>query len=117
MALNGIRPPSESDRSTIVLSAVGHDTSSAAGVVTGKEPIQLKAQRKIDEVNRTAKQIDSKNLSTGDSSRYALAEKLIRNAEKTWAEHDFAAAASLAKKASDLLAPLPRLAEASPAGR
>lgn len=91
--------------------------SSGAGSDTANEPIQVKAERMIREVTRIAKQIDLKNLSANDSKRYVLAEKLIGNAEKTRADHDFAAAASLANKASDLLAPLPRLAEPIPAKR
>ena len=100
MAPNGIRPSSESAGSTIVLSSAGHDPSSPAGVAAAKESIQTNAQRMIGEVNRSAKQIDSKKLDAGNSSRYALAQKLMRNADTTYADHDFAAAASLAKKAS-----------------
>ena len=83
-------------------------TSSAARV---NETIHAKAERRIRTVKATVKHIDQSSLSASEASRYSLATKLIGSAEKTMAEHDYAAAASLAKKASELLAPLPRRPE------
>ena len=82
--------------------------SSAARV---NETIHAKAERRIRTVKATVKRIDQSSLSASEASRYSLATKLIGSAEKTMAEHDYAAAASLAKKASELLAPLPRRPE------
>jgi hypothetical protein len=92
------------------------DTSSRAAAPTSSatpvnESIQAKAERMIRAVKATAKEIDQSRLSTSDTSRYSLATKMIRSAEKTMTEYDYAAAASLAKKAIDLLAPLPRRPE------
>ena len=89
-------------------------TSTATPV---NESIQAKAERMIRTVKATATQIDQTSLSANEASRFKLASRLIRNSEKTMTEHDYAAAASLARKATDLLAPLPRKSESTPAHR
>jgi hypothetical protein len=119
----GERPESSGTPASPAASTTGNEaaltpratpTSAAA---PANESIQAKAERMIRAVKATAKKIDQASLSASEASRFALASRLIRNAEKTMTEQDFAAAASLAKKAGDLLAPLPRLTESTPAHR
>ncbi len=111
----GERPESSGTPGTPATTATGNVAATLPGATPtataapANESIQAKAERMMRTVKATAKQIDQASLSASESSRFTLAAKLIRNAEKPMAEHDFAAAASLAKKAIDLLAPLPRV--------
>jgi hypothetical protein len=110
----GERPESSGTPGTPATTATGNVATAPGATPTAtaapaNESIQAKAERMMRTVKATAKQIDQASLSASESSRFTLAAKLIRNAEKPMAEHDFAAAASLAKKAIDLLAPLPRV--------
>lgn len=114
--------PSQSAESRFAPTTDRSDTSAPAATPTssappGNESIQAKAERMIRTVNTTAKEIDRSSLSASETSRYSLATKLIRSAEKTMTEFDYAAAASLAKKAIDLLAPLPRLPQSKSSDR
>ncbi|HYL58311.1 MAG TPA: hypothetical protein VEU51_05530 [Candidatus Acidoferrales bacterium] len=119
----GERPESSGTPGSPAASATGNDSAltpratPTATVAPVNESIQAKAERMIRTVKATAKQIDQPSLSASEAGRFKLAARLIRSAEKTMAEHDYAAAASLAKKATDLLAPLPRQSESAPAHR
>lgn len=70
-----------------------------------------KAAKLIQDVDKIEKRVDRKNLSSDDSQRDILAQKLMQEARKALAEHDSVAAISLATKASTLLEPLPKLAD------
>ena len=63
----------------------------------------------VDDVSRTAQQIDRKSLGADDQRRAQLADALVASAKQALADHDYAAADSLATKASVLLAPLPKV--------
>jgi hypothetical protein len=70
-----------------------------------------KAAKLIQDIDKIEKRVDRKNLSSDDSQRDILAQKLMHEAKKALSEHDSVAAMSLATKASTLLAPLPKLAD------
>jgi hypothetical protein len=70
-----------------------------------------KASKLIEDVDKVEKRVDRRNLSSDDSQRDILAQKLMQEARKAFAEHDSVAAISLATKASTLLEPLPKLAD------
>jgi hypothetical protein len=69
-----------------------------------------KAAKLIQDVDRMARRIDRKNLTGDDSQRDILAQKLLQEANKAFADRDSVAAISLATKASTLFEPLPKLA-------
>jgi hypothetical protein len=70
-----------------------------------------RAAKLIQDIDKIEKRVDRKNLSSDDSQRDILAQKLLQEAKKALSEHDSVAAMSLATKASTLLAPLPKLAD------
>ncbi len=70
-----------------------------------------RAAKLIEDIDKIEKRVDRKNLSSDDSQRDILAQKLMQEARKAFAEHDSVAAISLATKASTLLEPLPKLAD------
>ena len=70
-----------------------------------------KAAKLIQDIDQIENRVDRRNLSSDDSQRDILAQKLLQEAKKSLAEHDSVAAMSLATKASTLLAPLPKLAD------
>jgi hypothetical protein len=70
-----------------------------------------KAAKLIQDVDKIEKRVDRRNLSSDDSQRDILAQKLMQEARRAFAEHDSVAAISLATKASTLLEPLPKLAD------
>jgi hypothetical protein len=93
---------------TPTLSSPAMDSSGSSG-----DAGPPKAAKLIEDVDGTERRVDRKNLSADDSQRDILAQKLIQEAKKSLAEHDSAAAISLATKAATLLAPLPKLADSA----
>ncbi len=71
----------------------------------------------IHEVSEEAKKIDSKNLDGDEKRRETIALRLIKSAEKSYADQDYSAAYSLAVKASILLKPLPETTSAASPAR
>lgn len=77
----------------------------------GQSGDSAKAAKLIQDVDKMARRIDRKNLTGDDSQRDILAQKLLQEANKAFADRDSVAAISLATKASTLFEPLPKLAE------
>ena len=71
------------------------------------------AAKLIQDIDKVEKRVDRKNLSADDSQRDILAQKLLQQAKKSLAQRDSVAASSLARKASTLLEPLPKLADSA----
>jgi hypothetical protein len=81
--------------------------SEPSGPPGGGNP--AKAAKLIQDIDGVEKRVDRENLSADDSQRDILAQKLLQEAKKAFAEGDSVAAVSLAAKASTLLEPLPKL--------
>jgi hypothetical protein len=97
-------------RSTPALRSPALDAPGTTG-----ESNPAKAAKLIQNVDAMDKRVDRKNLTADDSQRDILAQKLLQEAKKALADRDSVAAMSLATKASTLFAPLPKLADSSPA--
>jgi hypothetical protein len=95
-------------RSTPMLSSSALESS---GAPAGGNPTG--AAKLIQDVDKIEKHVDRKNLNADDSQRDILAQKLLQEAKRALAERDSVAAISLATKASTLLSPLPKLADAA----
>ncbi len=95
-------------RTTPTLSSSALESS-----VPSDEGNPAKAAKLIEDIDKTEKRVDRKNLSADDSQRDILAQKLLQEAKKALADRDSVAALSLATKASTLLSPLPKLADSA----
>jgi hypothetical protein len=93
---------------TPTLSSRGLDSPESTGDANPE-----KAAKLIEDIDKTEKRVDRKNLNADDSQRDILAQKLLQEAKTALAERDNVAALSLANKASTLLEPLPKLADSS----
>jgi hypothetical protein len=83
---------------------------------SGDEQARLRVERTIGKLQGAIAYMDSGKLNYDGKQRYALGTELLKGAQKAFSEHDYAAADSLATKASVLLAPL-GLEVPGPAGR
>jgi hypothetical protein len=70
------------------------------------EQARLRVERTIGKLQGAIAHLDSGKLTYDGKQRYALGTELLKGAQKAFLEHDYAAADSLATKASVLLAPL-----------
>jgi hypothetical protein len=84
---------------------------SEAPTLSSPDADPARAQKLIEDLDKIEKRVDRNDLSSDDSQRDILAQKLLQQARTALAGHDNAAAMSLATKASTLLAPLPKLAD------
>ena len=72
-----------------------------------------RAAKMVEDLDKLEKRVDRKNLNADDSQRDILAQRLLQEAKKALAERDNVAALSLARKASTLLEPLPKVADST----
>jgi hypothetical protein len=91
---------------------VGIATVTEATTLSSPDADPAWAEKLIEDLGKIEKRVDRNNLSSDDSQRDILAQKLLQQARTALAGHDNAAAISLAAKASTLLAPLPKFADA-----